>query len=556
MDGKKLSREAIAWKEIGSTAISYRLAVSLSIFFLATVFLVPLGQYAFDRHNGATLSFSLQSGGVRGSGESFFSMIDRRNKATLKSINELESTLEEGSLLRRAFLPPLQYVLLRFLDKGNEKAIPGKDGWLHFAPDLDALFGPPFLLPEQLRVREIGHKLWEAPIQPNPLAAIVEFHKQLEARGITLIVLPVPIKAAIQPETISARKVARPIVGKSWPQFIQALQDNGVQCFDARPVLTSYSEHHGDAYLRTDTHWQPGAMQAVAEQLGKYILRQFPGLSRAEDLHAQSQTVSGQGDISRMLTLPEKAGLYPGQEVQINQILNAQQEFWQPDRKAEILLLGDSFTNIYSMEGLGWGMGAGFAEQLSQFLQTPLDLLARNDSGAYVTRAMLAGELARGRDRLAGKKLVIWQFAERELAVGDWRSIALHLGKARESGFFLAPGDEKIRVTGVVQEISRSAQPGSVPYRDNIITLHLVDLQSADHLDLGADAALVYGWGMRDNQLTKLAGLRAGDGVSMTLVPWDAVEGELGSYRRTPLDDQAVELELPNWGLLSDEKMD
>ena len=553
MGGKKPSREEIAWKEIGTTAIGRNLAVGLSVFFLITVFLVPLGQYALDLQHGTSVSFVVPSGGTGSREEGVFAVIERRNNNILESIHRLENSLEEGSFLRKIFLPPLQYVLLRFFDKGNDKAIPGKDGWLHFAPALDYLVGPPFLHPDQLRIRETAHKLWEKPLQPDPLAAIIDFHKQLADRGVALIVVPIPVKAAIQPDKISTRPISLPLTSRSWQPFVRVLQDNGVQFFDARPVLTRYVEQHGDAYLRTDTHWQPGAMQAVAEDLAACIAKQFPGLSRAQSLHAQPQTLVGYGDIARMLTLPEDAGLYPGQEVQVRQILSGQQEFWQPDRRAEILLLGDSFANIYSTEGLGWGMGAGFAEQLSYILQSPLDLLARNDSGAYVTREMLTGELARGRDRLADKKLVIWQFSERELAFGDWRRLAMQTGKPKDAGFFIAPSGESTRVTGVVAAISRSARPGSVPYRDNILTLHLVDLQGLDQ-QLPADQALVYSWGMRDNQLTKLAALRPGDSVSLSLTAWEAVEGEFGSYRRTSLDDQMMELESANWGVFIDEK--
>ncbi len=552
MAGKKLSREAIAWREIGTTAISRAMAVVLAVFFLAAVFLVPLGQNVYDLWHGTVISFALQKGAASGSEQSLFTLINSRNKAIMESIHQLENTLEEGSLLRKVFLPPLQYVLLEFFSKGNEKAIPGRDGWLHFGPALDYLVGPPFLQPEQLQERAQAHKLWEKPIQPDPLTTIIEFKDQLAARGITLIILPVPVKAAIQPDKISARKVARPLVNPSWPNFVRVLQHHGVQFFDARPVLTRYVEKHGDAYLPTDTHWLPGAMQAVAEELAGVISRDFQQMSGALGFQVQPQKVFGLGDLARMLTLPERAQL-SGQEVQVRQILTGQYEFWQPDKNAEILLLGDSFTNIYSSEGLGWGAGAGFAEQLSYYLKRPLDLLARNDSGAYATREMLAGEMARGRDRLAGKKLVIWQFAERELAFGDWRHFDMRLGKLKDAGFFVPPAGQTTRIKGVVESISRSARPGSVPYRDNILTLHLVDLQGLDG-QLHTAQALVYGWGMRDNQLTKLATLRPGDSVSLSLTPWEAVEGEFGSYRRTPLDDQSLELELPNWGVLIDEK--
>jgi alginate O-acetyltransferase complex protein AlgJ len=38
---------------------------------------------------------------------------------------------------------------------------------------------------------------------------------------------------------------------------------------------------------------------------------------------------------------------------------------------------------------------------------------------------MLSSQMAQGRNRLAGKRVVIWQSAARELAVGDWRSVML-----------------------------------------------------------------------------------------------------------------------------------
>jgi alginate O-acetyltransferase complex protein AlgJ len=50
-------------------------------------------------------------------------------------------------------------------------------------------------------------------------------------------------------------------------------------------------------------------------------------------------------------------------------------------------------------------------------------VLAQNDSGAFATRQALARELEGGEDRLAGKRVVVWEFAARELAVGDWKPI-------------------------------------------------------------------------------------------------------------------------------------
>lgn len=553
MSGKDLSREAIAKREIGRTVIGHGLSIVLAVFFIGAVFLVPIGQFVYDKVTGAAV-LPNPIGDLSGlPAQSLVAAIEGLNNAMLENIDLLEQTLEERSLLRKAFLPPLQYVLLRFLGQGNEKAIPGRDGWLHFAPALEYLTGPPFLDPDQLRLRTEARELWEQPVHSDPVGAIVDFRTQLERRGIGLIVLPVPVKAAIQPDKLSARSVGQTLANRSWQPFVAALKENGVQLFDARPVLERYNEKQGDAYLATDTHWSPGAMEAVAGELARQIAGQFPDLPGTADFQLQPQPVVGMGDIARMLTLPEKAGLFAGQRVRINQVTTDRNEIWQPDKNGPVLLLGDSFANIYSIDGLGWGVSAGLAEQLSRFLRQPIDLLARNDSGAYVTREMLAGELARGRDRLAGKRLVVWQFAERELAFGDWKKIGLQLGEKKETDFFVAPSGEKVKVTGVVSAVSRSPRPGAVPYRDNILTLHLIDLRG-ENGRLAAEQALVYGWGMRDNQLTGLAALRPGDTVSLALTGWEEVEGEYGSYRRTPLDDEIMELEIPNWGNVIDEK--
>lgn len=553
MAAKKLSREAIAGIEIGSTSISRKLSILVSVFFLLSVFMVPLVQYGVDRSKGGLHSLTLAGAGDGTAEESFITAVNRTNKLVLQQLHELETTLEDNSLLRKAFLPPLQFVLLKFLEQGNEKAIAGRDGWLFFTPGVDYLVGQSFLDPDQQQLRKQGHEIWEKPPAPDPLSAIVGFKNQLATRDVELLVVPVPIKAAIHPEKLSSRAVPEPLANRSFPEFIKLLDANGVHVYDPRPVLSRYARTQGDAFLATDTHWQPGAMQVVAAGLADYITETLAHLPRTLSLQLQSKSVIADGDVARMVTLPEQASLYPGLEVTIQQVMTEDNVFWQPDRNSEILLLGDSFTNIYSLKGLGWGFGGGFAEHLSYALQHPLDLLARNDAGAYATREMLATEFGRGRDRLSGKKLVIWQFAERELACGDWKDIQLILGEVAETTFYVVEPGEKLRVNGLVKAISRSPRPGSVPYRDNLVTLHMVDLKS-DSGPLESDQALVYGWGMQDNRLSGFSGVRPGDNLSLLLSSWEEVEGEYGSYRRTPLDDEMLELELPNWGSVINEE--
>jgi len=101
-------------------------------------------------------------------------------------------------------------------------------------------------------------------------------------------------------------------------------------------------------------------------------------------------------------------------------------------------------------------------------------------------------------------------------------------------------------------------RPGTVPYKDHIEALHLVDIVAADSRGEGAAdtfrnaashaQAVVYLWSMRDNVWTSAARLRPGDRVKLRLRPWPDVSGQYEKFNRTELDDPALQLEEPVWG--------
>ncbi|MFT5697426.1 MAG: hypothetical protein ACI8ZB_000274 [Desulforhopalus sp.] len=552
MVDQRLTREAVAHIEIGSTAISKLLSWLLSCVFLLTVFLVPIVQYQIENHGSQSSTMAGWSFLFQESEGTFVSRITSKNTQFLERLDQLETNVEENSFLRSFFLPPLQKFYLDALGQGNEKVVVGDDGWLFFRPGVDSLSGPAFLDKEQLQSRVEGHELWEKSVQPDPVKAIVDFKNQLSRRGIQLIVLPVPVKPSVHAEQLSGYNFTAPPVNRDWTNFLKKLVENDVTVFDSRSFLYDYAQKYGAAFLKTDTHWLPGAMDLVASELATRVLSYFPELESSTNFTLQQQVVEAEGDVARMLTLPQTNESFL-QSVTVEQVVSGGNELWLPATDSEILLLGDSFTNIYSTVGLGWGRSGGFAEHLSYHLQYPVDVLSRNDSGAFVTREMLGLELARGRDRLAGKKVVIWEFAERELTHGDWKMIDLSLGTPPESGFLVIESGQQIDLQGIVAAVSKSPRPGSVPYRDNLLTVHLVDLKGKKD-GLTGDQALIYVFGMKDNELTDFAGLRPGDQIDITLSAWEDVEGDYGSYRRSPLDDEMIELELPNWGTLNNDK--
>jgi len=553
MMNNKLNREELAALEVGHTSVSPYLARSIVFCFLVLIFSVPVLQLIMDSRNPEQQSLyaSLQTlvkGGSSVSRDhlSFLSSIKDKNNQLLEGMDDFEKQLEEESFLRENLLAPGQRILLS-LGYGNEKVYPGKESWLFYRPDMDYLMGPPFLDPKQLAKRRESGKVWEKPVQPDPVKTIVAFKNQLARRGIELILMPTPIKASVHPEFFSSGEYHPPLQNRSWQEFTQEIQQAEIPLFDPAPMLVSHrKDRAASAYLQTDTHWRPGAMEGVAEQLAAFILTELPLAEHKKSLKRQQQSISNKGDIDAMLRISAGRDSYPKEKVQVHPVVTRGNEMWQAAADAEVLLLGDSFSNIYSLAGMGWGEGAGLGEQLSYYLQWPVDLLLQNDAGAFATRELLSKELARGRDRLAGKKVVIWQFASRELASGDWKEISMELKERPESDFYIPlPGESK-NVTAIVAAISRSPLPGSVPYKDNIVTLHFDAIRD---IDTGKEygQALVYGWGMKENILQPLAKLRIGEQITVKLIDWDMVQGQYSSYRRSTLDDEMLELELPVW---------
>jgi alginate O-acetyltransferase complex protein AlgJ len=394
------------------TEVTRPVALALVASFLLAIYALPLSQLYLERQ-----------------AEEESPLLDlMRREPTAENLRQVEHDLEEASYAKAFVQPRLQLLLTRFGRVGNQRAVVGRQGWLYYTPGVLHVAGPGFLNPEIQRERELGERdADDAPIHADPRPAILEFHAALARRGIRLVLMPVPDKAAVEAESLHARgRPAELPDNLDFDRFSAELRAKGVAVFDARQLLPSPAP--GPAFLVQDTHWTPAWMEHVARALAAHVSELGvlgPAPSPAPAWQAVEQPAERVGDLVDMLKLPEDQTLFLPQAVSIHTVQDAQGNPWEPDPAAEILLLGDSFTNVFSLEGMGWGAAAGLAPQLALALQRPLDVIAQNDSGAFVTRRALARELAAGNDRLAGKRVVIWEFAARELSVGDWKRIEL-----------------------------------------------------------------------------------------------------------------------------------
>ncbi|AGP34225.1 hypothetical protein BE04_43385 [Sorangium cellulosum] len=389
-----------------ATDVSRGAAWLLTLLFLGAIYAVPLAQAYLEKREGE---------------ESSLADLVRR-PPTAENLRQVEKGIEDASYVKSWVQPRVQLLLTRLGRVGNKLAIVGHGGWLYFTPGVLHVSGPGFLEPEVLRGRaREALDAGQEPIHPDPRPAILAFQQALAQRGIRLVLLPMPDKAGIEPGPLVGRdgrvEMAQNV---DYDRFLSELRAAGVAVLDARRSVPEPRTE--PLFLAQDTHFTPGYMERIARDLGQLVigLGVLPELAEKPVLHDVAQPASRVGDLVDMLKLPDDQSLFQAESVVVRQVQDAAGTPWEPDPSADVLLLGDSFTNIFTLEGMGWGNASGLAPHLALALGRPIDVIAQNDSGAFATRRALARELNAGQDRLAGKRVVIWEFASRELSVGDW----------------------------------------------------------------------------------------------------------------------------------------
>jgi hypothetical protein len=543
-------REAEAAKALQSTRFSKGARTVLLAGFLT----VSLSSIA------TTLVTSLQNSGARGTPSLFAPLMELvPNREAFAGIStpadlwrllpspaafhSFEESIEKRASLSIALRPRFQSLLFRATGAGNEQVVPAPGEWLFFRKDLDYINGKSFL---EKAVQDAREKA--ATVAPDSVASIVDFHRQLSSRGIRLLVVPVPVKPCIESHRFHAGQLPdrTPRQNAGYHAWLTSLDENGIAFFDPAPLLSERAASSGEAqFLRTDTHWTPDAMEAVARAVAREIETE-PTLPPVRLTELKAAQVTAHGDTVALLGLPRNQSLIQPQTVTIHQVFENKAP-WRPALEASVLLLGDSFTNIYSLAAMGWGEHAGFAEHLGAALGRPVDALARNSDGAFATRQMLEKELAAGNDRLRGKTTVVWEFAVRELSFGDWKILPLPEPRLQQRTFLCPPTGGSQKVRGTVSAMAPIPRPGMVPYKEHIVALHLTNVVPEDAAAGGPQSCLVYTWSMREQLPTAAARLRPGDAVSLEIVPWEDVCDKLEKFQRSELNNPALLLEPPTW---------
>ncbi len=337
-----------------------------------------------------------------------------RCRPTERNLRSFEKDLENQSVVARAVRSPTQYLRYRVFTDTGEQALVGRDGWWFYRPD----------------ARFVTERCPDQPASKTGLraavSAIVGFRDQLAQRGIKLLVVPVPGKPSVYPEMITARATpCDPRCHEHTRKLLDDLAAAGIETVDlldvfARARARTGSSNPGALYLAHDTHWTNIGARLAAEAVGQRIrhLNWVPAGPAAYDV--RWVRVLRPGDVLQMLKCSSIQGLFEPEEVQCQQVVTRGEDFrpYRDDPTSPILVLGDSFLRIYEHDE---PRSAGFIAHLARELSQPLASIVNDGGASTLVRQALAEKPA----LLTGKKLVIWEFVDRDIRFGTegWQDV-------------------------------------------------------------------------------------------------------------------------------------
>jgi len=331
-------------------------------------------------------------------------------------------------------------LLATWAREGSEQTFVGHEGWLFPQSELHALSGPSPLVARHGAEKRRGLERDAVESVKDQISRIAA---HVKAAGATLVLVPVPMKASLYPEfitgapSVNTRRSAvtyedgegvwgeAPVMHPDEDLLYAALRDMGVDVIDIRTALLELKDQYGvtyrkqlrakvpdafrkDVYLRQDRHWTFEAMQQISKALALKLREKYPklvGKSPLEMVRPRAVTGYSEGDLVQGLIVA------PGQVFFEEEQTVVGLDDLPPGEKSPLLLVGDSFAQIYDAPQLGFAADGGAlkastAQQLSLFLGSPLAFVPAN--GVDEAEAQLEASAEE-------KQLVIWVISVAEL---------------------------------------------------------------------------------------------------------------------------------------------
>lgn len=293
----------------------------------------------------------------------------------------------------------------------NAAVIAGVDGWLFLSSDIRFLSAGQFWGADAAKASR-AHK----PESADPIPAIIDFHEQLKKRGIDLLLMPVPLKAAIYPEKILPDvdlhgESAAPYLAR----FYEELRKREINVVDLSPVfIQNRSGEHSPVFCKTDTHWSGLGCVLAAQTLKDKIQEKLAGQPR-KGYAAEWKETTIKGDLGDLAgpnikkPEPEKIAMRTIGDKQTGAAIT-------PDPNSALLIIGDSHTLVFH-DFLA--EKSGLLDQIAYETGVTPDLIGTRGSGSTSVRISLYRRARKDPGYLAKKKVIVWCFAAREFTESD-----------------------------------------------------------------------------------------------------------------------------------------
>jgi alginate O-acetyltransferase complex protein AlgJ len=270
----------------------------------------------------------------------------------------------------------------RYLAMGDGRTgvIVGQDNWLFTEEEARAMTQP----------------------MDQAVAPIAAIQRKLAARGIDLVILPVPAKLDVARNQARSLELAQTI-GQRYDLFLQELQASGVAVVDTRAAMLAMGPD-ARPFFATDTHWTAEGADAVA----KAVAASGRVAKGSSDFTVQDQPHKAfTGDLVSYVTtenFAELIGLPPEGATPYTAVSSAALGDLFASDGADVALVGTSYS-----ANPDWS----FAEALKLALHR--DVLNYAEQGQGPVKPMVA--LLESADlRDAPPQIVLWEFPVRYLA--------------------------------------------------------------------------------------------------------------------------------------------
>lgn len=269
----------------------------------------------------------------------------------------------------------------------------------------------------------------------DPLSAILYFDRELKKRGITLIVVPVPVRPLVFPESVvdtsefpDSERV--PYLA-SWQEgYFEYLRSTGCQALDLTPIFIERRlSDRGPVFSRTESHWTGHGLRVAGEAIAAIVKGQdWYGSIGTRAFREEWVTIEQTGDLSARLRGTIDAGDVAPPDLQepptgpfampVRRITsNGEFDPVSIERRnpeSPVVIIGDSYVAFGSDGGFGLG------QQLAYELGFAVDVIPTEGGGANAARMNLVRAARTDPGYLATKKCVIWCLTSRDFVGMQW----------------------------------------------------------------------------------------------------------------------------------------